>query len=152
MSSCSNAPILLVDDDHDDADLTLLALKLNDIHNEVIIARDGREALEILLQNNIPNKPFIPALVLLDINMPGMDGMEMLEQLRNNEVTRLLPVVMLTTSTSPDDIKKSYNLGANSYITKPSDFDQFSKIIGGIGKYWLNLNVVTSPAAEQISI
>jgi CheY-like chemotaxis protein len=148
MSRYSNSPILLVDDDRDDVDLTLLALKLNDIKNEVIIARDGREAIELLQGSTDTGSSRTPALVLMDINMPGMDGLETLKVLRDSDSTRFLPVVMLTTSTNPDDVSKSYTLGANSFINKPADFEKFSKVIGEIGKYWLDVNIVTRFKAE----
>jgi two-component system, response regulator len=152
MSYNSSLPILLVDDDRDDVDITMLALKQNNIHNEVVVAKDGHQAIELLLNSDEQDGSLSPALILLDINMPGMDGMETLALLRNNNATRSLPVVMLTTSNNPDDVNKSYALGANSFINKPADFDQFCRIIGDIGKYWLAVNVVSTPQQEYVNL
>jgi two-component system, response regulator len=135
--------ILLVEDNPDDQALALRALKKNNIKNEIITARDGVEALEFLFGtgphagrnlNNMPN------VVLLDLKLPKVDGLEVLRSVRANELTRLLPVVLLTSSTEEQDRIKGYGLGANSYIRKPVDFTQFVEAVRQLGLYWLVLN------------
>lgn len=129
-------PILLVEDNPDDEALTLRALKKNNISNEVVIARDGEEALNHLRGNGNG----LPALVLLDLKLPKVDGMEVLRHIRAESRTRLLPVVVLTTSKEEQDLINSYQLGANSYIRKPVNFAQFIEAVGQLGLYWLVLN------------
>lgn len=136
--------ILLVEDNPDDIMLTQRALKRANILNEVAIARDGIEALEYLrCQGNFAelNGKSLPVVVLLDLNMPRMDGQEFLREIRNDESLKLLPIVVLTSSREEQDVIESYNLGANSYIQKPVDFDQFVNAIRTLGLYWLVLNV-----------
>ena len=147
----SEKKILLVEDNPDDELLTLLAIKDNNIVNEVIIAHDGKEALDYLFGTG----PYInrdlskmPQVVLLDLKLPKVDGLEVLQQIRTNPLTQLLPVVILTSSKEEADIIKSYELGANSYIRKPVDFEQFSESIKQLGLYWLVLNEL---AAHKIS-
>jgi two-component system response regulator len=135
--------ILLVEDNPDDELLTLMAFNENKITNEVIIARDGEEALDYLFgtgryQNRDLN--IQPQVVLLDLKLPKIDGLEVLKAIRSNPITKLLPVVILTSSKEEIDILKSYQLGANSYIRKPVDFEQFSEAIKQLGLYWLVLN------------
>jgi len=135
--------ILLVEDNPDDELLTLMAFKDNNITNEVIIARDGEEALDYLFgigkyKNRDVN--IQPQVVLLDLKLPKVDGLEVLKTIRSNPNTKLLPVVILTSSKEEVDILKSYQLGANSYIRKPVDFEQFSEAIKQLGLYWLVLN------------
>ncbi len=135
--------ILLVEDNPDDVMLTMRAFNKNNIGNDVVIAHDGAEALELLL----PAGPSaadagLPAVVLLDLNLPKVSGLEVLKRLRADERTRLLPVVVLTTSGEEQDIVSSYELGANSYIRKPVDFDKFTHAVGQLGLYWLALNVL----------
>lgn len=129
--------ILLVEDNLDDVELTLRVLRANHIANKVDVARDGAEALEILKATDIP----LPSLVLLDLNLPKLNGLEVLRWIRTQERTRTLPVVILTTSREEEDITAGYGLGANSYVRKPVDFDDFSEAIRQVGLYWLILNV-----------
>ncbi len=135
--------ILLVEDNADDEALTLRALKKNKILNEVIVARDGVEALDYLFgtgQYGGRDTTKQPELILLDLKLPKIDGLEVLKRLRANERTALQPVVVLTTSSEDQDMLASYEFGANSYIRKPVDFNQFTKAIGHLGLYWLVLN------------
>ncbi|MFP4394806.1 MAG: response regulator [Anaerolineales bacterium] len=134
--------ILLVEDNPDDELLTLRALKKSKIANKVIITRDGAEALDYLFATGdyANRKPEMPELILLDLHLPKLDGLEVLRRLRSEERTKLLPVVVLTTSDQERDIAQSYNLGANSYIRKPVDFRQFTQAVQQLGLYWLVLN------------
>lgn len=134
--------ILLVEDNPDDIALTLRALHKNNIRNEVVVARDGAEALNQLFENpSAPNhKALKPQLILLDLKLPKVDGLEVLRRLRADESTRLLPVVILTSSKEEQDIVTGYSLGANSYIRKPVDFVQFTEAVRQLGIYWLLLN------------
>ncbi|MHB1183795.1 MAG: response regulator [Desulfobulbia bacterium] len=135
--------ILLVEDNPDDEALTLRALKKNNILNEVVVARDGVEALDFLFGAGAHagrDLARMPEVILLDINLPRINGLEVLEKIRANERTKLLPVVILTTSNEERDKLKSYTLGANSFIRKPVDFLQFSEAIRQLGLYWLVLN------------
>jgi two-component system response regulator len=129
-------PIVLVEDNEDDVDLTLRALRRNHISNEVRIARDGVEALELLLGEDA----VVPALVLLDLKLPKVHGLEVLERLRADDRTRLRPIVILTSSREDEDLIRGYTLGANSYIRKPVEFDRFSEAVREVGLYWLLLN------------
>ena len=131
--------ILLVEDNPDDVELTLRALKGSNVANRVTVAQDGVEALDYLL---IPGKlPRLPELVLLDLKLPRLDGLEVLRRLRADERTRLLPVVVLTSSTEEEDMVKSYSLGANSYVRKPVNFAEFADAVRNLGLYWLVLNL-----------
>ena len=135
--------ILLVEDNPDDEMLTLRAFKKNNIANEVIIARDGAEALEYLFGTGQYEKrdlSIMPAVILLDLKLPKVDGLEVLRRLRANDRTRRLPVVIVTSSKEERDIVSSYDMGANSYIHKPVDFDRFIQAVGQLGLYWLLLN------------
>lgn len=134
--------ILLVEDNPDDVTLTLRALRKSRIANEVVVARDGVEALEYLecRGNYASRSPVMPQIILMDLKMPRMDGLEFLQRLRSDESTRLLPVVVLTTSNEDRDRIESYRLGANSYVRKPVDFDQFVDAVQKLGLYWLVLN------------
>lgn len=128
-------PILLVEDNPDDERLTLRAFKRSNMTNPVWIARDGAEAIQVL-SAAAP----LPSLILLDVKLPKMDGLEVLKYIRAQEHTRLLPVVMLTSSSEEQDIIESYQLGANSYVRKPVDFDQFMDAVSQVGLYWLLVN------------
>lgn len=135
--------ILLVEDNPDDELLTILAFKDNKITNEVIVTRDGQEALEYLFgtgKYQDRDLDIQPQVVLLDLKLPKVDGLEVLKAIRSNPITKLLPVVILTSSKEEVDILNSYQLGANSYIRKPVDFEQFSEAIRQLGLYWLVLN------------
>jgi len=135
--------ILLVEDNPDDVKLTQRALKKSNILNELIVVQDGVEALDYLFgtgQFAGRDRRCLPQVVLLDLKMPKMDGLEVLQRLRADELTRLLPVVVLTTSTEDRDRVESYKLGANSYIRKPVDFQQFTEAVQQLGLYWLVLN------------
>jgi len=142
----SDKIILLVEDNPDDEALTLRALKKNNILNQVIVARDGEEALDYLFCNGKyadrdPSK--VPQVVLLDLQLPKINGLEVLKRLRGDDRTRLLPIVILTTSNEERDIISSYESGANSYIRKPVDFNQFMEAVRQLGLYWLVLNEVS---------
>lgn len=135
--------ILLIEDNPDDQALTLRALKKNNILNEVMVASDGAEALDYLFcrgahANRDPRA--LPSLTLLDLKLPKVDGLEVLKQLRANQITQLLPVVILTSSKEEQDLISGYRLGANSYIRKPVDFNQFIDAVRQLGLYWLVLN------------
>jgi two-component system, response regulator len=138
-----NKTILLVEDNPDDEVLTLRALRKNNILNEVMVTRDGQEALDYLFCEGAfaaraPDD--VPTVVLLDLKLPKLDGLEVLQRLRADPRTRLQPVVILTSSKEEQDIVTGYRLGANSYIRKPVDFDQFVEAVRQLGLYWLMLN------------
>ncbi len=136
-------PILLVEDNQDDEALTLRALKKNNIVNDVVVARDGVEALDYLFGTGAHSGRdlgVMPQLVLLDLNLPRIGGLDVLRRLRADERTKLLAVVVLTSSKEDEDLIRSYSLGANSYVRKPVDFAQFSEAVKMLGLYWLLLN------------
>ncbi len=128
--------IALVEDNADDEALTMRALKKHSIANEIVVLRDGVEALEYLLA---PDRP-LPQLVLLDLNLPRINGLEVLQRLREEPRTKLLPIVILTSSNEERDLIEGYRLGVNSYVRKPVDFVQFSDAVRQLGLYWLVLN------------
>jgi CheY-like chemotaxis protein len=135
--------ILLVEDNPDDVELAIRALKKNNILNRMIVAKDGVEALDYLFGTGMyvgRNVKDLPVVILLDLKLPRIDGMEVLKRVRQNELTRLLPVVILTSSAEEKDLVNGYNLGANSYIRKPVDFVQFTEAIKCLGLYWLIWN------------
>ena len=141
--------ILLVEDNPDDAELTLLALQENGVLNEVVWVKDGVEAVDYLFRSGAyatrdPN--VLPQLVLLDLKMPRMDGIEVLRRIRSEPSTRLLPVVILTTSAEDSDRLNGYLHGANSYIRKPVDFEQFARAVKQLKLYWLVLNESPPPS------
>ncbi|MBX3017204.1 MAG: response regulator [Bdellovibrionaceae bacterium] len=138
-------PILLVEDNEQDELLTLRALRKNNVANDVHVARDGAEALAYLGlavggADLSETPPALPQIVLLDLKLPKIDGLEVLKEIRTNPRTQVLPVVILTTSKEERDIAKGYALGANSYVRKPVDFDTFIEAIRQLGLYWLILN------------
>ena len=135
----TNNVILLVEDNADDEALAVRALKKNNITNEIVVARDGIEALDLLFGSN-GNTPLRPTFVLMDLKLPRLDGIETLERIRACEQTRNLPVVMLTTSDEDRDVIRSYKSGVNSYVRKPIDFSEFMNVTAQLGMYWLVLN------------
>ena len=140
--------ILLVEDNPDDEALTLHALENNKIGNKVFVARNGQEALDYVFCTGSHagrDAEDLPAVVLLDLKLPKIDGLEVLRRIRADDRTRLLPVVLLTSSNEEEDRLKGYSLGANSYVRKPVDFDAFMHAAGQLGMYWLLLN---QPAKE----
>ncbi len=135
--------ILLVEDNPDDVKLTLRAFEKNNISNELVVVRDGAEALAYLFaEGEYADRELkdLPGLVLLDLNLPKIDGHEVLRRIRADERTKFLPVVILTTSTEESDLVQSYTNGCNSYVQKPVDFQQFSDAIRQLGLYWVVLN------------
>jgi two-component system, response regulator len=135
--------ILLVEDSDDDAELTLRALRRNKVANEVVRLADGVEALEYLEANGRfegRNRADVPDLVLLDIKLPRVNGLEVLRTMRADEANGAIPVVVLSSSVEQRDLENAYALGANSYVQKPVDFDRFVDAVGQIGSYWLRLN------------
>ena len=144
----SERPILLVEDNPDDEALTLRAFHKNRIANEVVVARDGVEALDYLFGTGHyagRDLSVAPAVILLDLKLPRVDGLEVLRRVRADARTNLLPVVILTTSREQQDIYEAYQLGANSYIRKPVDFEKFIYAVGQLGLYWLVLNEPVDP-------
>ncbi|MBI4755269.1 MAG: response regulator [Betaproteobacteria bacterium] len=139
----TDRPILLVEDNADDEALTLRAFSKNNVANSVVVARDGVEALDYLFGTGVHagrDTQIMPAVVLLDLKLPRIDGLEVLRRIRADRRTALLPVVILTTSKEQQDIYEAYSLGANSYIRKPVDFERFIFAVGQLGLYWLSLN------------
>jgi CheY-like chemotaxis protein len=138
-----NKPILLVEDNPDDEALTLRALKKNHIGNHIIVAHDGVEAIDYLHGTGAHHGRDVaiqPAVILLDLKLPRIDGLEVLKRIRGNPLTAMLPVVVLTSSREDQDLVRSYSLGANSYVRKPVDFNQFVEAVRQLGLYWLVLN------------
>jgi len=139
----SELEILLVEDNMNDAELTIRALRKNNIANHIIHLKDGAIAIDFLFGNgeyegrNINKKPKV---ILLDLKMPKVGGIEVLEKIKSNELTKKIPVVMLTSSKEHPDVEKAYLLGANSYIVKPVDFESFRKTVNDLGIYWMMLN------------
>ena len=136
-------PILLVEDNPSDEELTILALQDARVANEVIVVRDGQEALDFLFcegQYAARTKETEPSVILLDIKLPKVDGLEVLRRIRTEDSTRLTPVVLLTSSKEEQDIINGYGLGANSYVRKPVDFEQFADAVHQLSLYWLVLN------------
>jgi two-component system response regulator len=144
--------ILLVEDNPDDEALTIRALQKNKIANRVEVARDGSQALDYLFGKGTHagrDVSLLPQVVLLDLKLPKVDGLEVLRRIRSDERTRLLPVVVLTSSKEEQDLISSYANGANSYIRKPVDFVQFTQAVGQLGMYWLVLNEAAPPARGE---
>ena len=135
--------ILLVEDNADDELLTLRALKKNNIRNEVVVARDGNQALDYLFGTGLHSGrdlSVMPQIILLDLKLPKMDGFEVLNRVRASEMTKFLPVVILTTSNEDQDRIRGYDLGANSFVRKPVEFEKFIEAVRQLGLYWLILN------------
>ncbi len=142
--------ILLVEDNPDDVALTLRALKSHNITNDVIVARDGVQALEYLFGKDGGSGPEeLPAVVLLDLKLPRVNGLEVLQRVRADERTKLLPVVILTSSDEERDVVDGYSLGANSYVRKPVDFVEFTQAAKQLGLYWLLMNRVPVPPRKR---
>ena len=135
--------ILLVEDNADDVELTRIAFEESNLANRLVVASDGAEALDYLFARGAHadrDPTQLPSIVLLDLNLPKVDGREVLQAIRGNELTRSVPVVVLTTSVEPFDVEASYALGVNSYIQKPVDFEHFVWAVQQVGLYWLVLN------------
>lgn len=140
--------ILLIEDNINDAELSLYALRKYKIATRVYHAHDGADALEYIFgsKNNLKGAPAkTPKLILLDLKLPKVNGQEVLRKLKSNDLARTIPVVILTSSREEKDIIDSYNLGVNSYIVKPIDFDEFTEAVRDVGLYWLSLNQVSAP-------
>ncbi len=135
MTTAGEIEVLLVEDNASDIELTLRALQKRNLANRVVVARDGVEALELL------GRPApLPKVVLLDLKLPKLNGLEVLRRLKSNERTKRIPVVVLTSSHEEPDVEESYRLGVNSYIVKPVDFESFASAVAEVGLYWLLLN------------
>jgi two-component system, response regulator len=136
------AEILLVEDDNTDAELTLRALQKNNLANKVVWVKDGAEALDFLFQTGVyaERRSEMPKLVLLDLKLPKVDGIEVLKRIKSDAKTRTIPVVMVTSSAEERDLVESYHLGVNSYLVKPVDFKQFIDVVSQAGLYWAVLN------------
>src|SRR2546428_8917762 len=140
MTGPSEVEILLVEDNPSDVELTLRALKARNLANQVFVARDGAEALEFFFgEQGHPLRDFgvTPRVILLDLKLPKVDGLEVLRRLKGDERTRALPAVVLTSSKEEPDITAAYRLGRNSYIVKPVDFEAFARAVSEVGRYWL---------------
>lgn len=140
-----NKIVLLVEDNPDDEALTVRALRKNHLSNEIIVARDGQEALDFMFgQGTYADRDtsVLPQVILLDLKLPKVDGLQVLEQLRANPKTRHVPIVILTSSSQEQDMIRGYDLGANSFVRKPVDFEQFLEAARQLGLYWLVLNEV----------
>ena len=138
--------ILLVEDNRDDEELTRMALEQSNIANELVVAHDGVEALDYLFGTGAyagAKPPDLPAVILLDLKLPRIDGLEVLQRIRKEERTRRVPVVVLTSSKEEQDVLDRYGFGANSYIRKPVEFDKFFEATRQLGMYWLVLNEIT---------
>lgn len=135
--------ILLVEDNPTDAELAMRALKKNNLANKLVWVKDGAEALDFIFSTGAysdRNKHDGPKVILLDLRLPKVDGMEVLRRIKNDEHARTIPVVVLTSSKEDRDVAESYRLGVNSYISKPVEFDEFAKVVSELGMYWLLVN------------
>lgn len=144
--------ILLIEDNKDDQDLTIRALQKGNIKNKIVIVQDGEEALEYLFgtgRYHERDTTVLPQIVLLDLKLPKVSGLEVLKQIRENEITKILPVTILTSSKEDTDLREGYHLGVNSYICKPVDIDQFIHAVQQVGFYWLALN--ETPVFKKIT-
>jgi len=144
--------ILLVEDNENDIELTLHALRAENLGNQIHVARDGEEALEFLAKSESDlagGTGVLPKLILLDLKLPKVDGLQVLRQVKSNPATRIIPVVVLTSSKEDEDMVSSYRLGVNSYLQKPVNFEQFRKMVKQLGLYWLLVNQLPSPSGLQ---
>jgi len=147
-----NKTILLVEDNPQDEELTIRALRKSNIMNTVVVKRDGQEALDYFFDDNgheNRNLDAMPAVVLLDLKLPKLDGLQVLSALRSNPLTAHVPVVILTSSKEERDVAEGYRIGANSYICKPVDFEKFAEAIGRLGMYWVLLNEAPRAHSER---
>ena len=148
--NASEAAILLVEDNPDDVELTLHALRQENLANSIVVARDGEEALDFLFcRGTYSNRSFDspPKVILLDLKLPKVDGMEVLREIKKDPRTQAIPVVILTASREEQDLVNGYHLGANGYIQKPVDFDLFRQAVKQLGLYWLVVNAPPPPSA-----
>jgi two-component system, response regulator len=148
MSEEHPRPVLLVEDNADDAELTIRGLERANLQNQVDVARDGQEALDYLFGTGEQVPKRVPSVVLLDVKLPRIDGLEVLNRIRAEERTRLVPVVILTSSREDGDLTNAYRLGANGYVIKPIQFDEFFAAIKHLGLYWLTINQ-SAPSADD---
>jgi CheY-like chemotaxis protein len=140
VTAASQRPILVVEDNADDMELALRALREQQLHHDIAVARDGVEASEFLFGSGEQDVRPLPVVVLLDLNLPKVSGFEVLRRIRAHDRTKLLPVVVLTSSREEEDIMSSYSLGANSYVRKPVDYAAFRSAVRALGDYWLAIN------------
>ena len=135
---------MIVEDDPNDAELIMRVLKKHNLANKVVLLKDGAEALDFLLTKGKFSTPgeLAPRVVFLDLKLPKVNGIELLRRLRMDERTRMIPAVILTSSTEARDLKNAYDLGASSFVTKPINFDDFARVVAQLGQYWLVLNKV----------
>lgn len=142
-NSEGNSSILLVEDNHQDELLTIRALKKHNIHNNIDVVRDGEEALDYMFgrgKYSSRNTKQLPQLILLDLKLPKIDGLQVLREIRSHKETALLPIVVLTTSKEDSDLVAAYQLGTNAYVRKPVDFNEFSDAVRNLGLFWLIIN------------
>lgn len=143
MHNPDTVELLLIEDNPNDAELTLRALKKRNLTNSLFVAEDGAEALDFVYARGKYSQrdaTHLPKVILLDLKLPKVSGLEVLKTIKNNPQTRTIPVIIVTSSAEDPDIKAAYDLGANSYVVKPVDFDQFSEAMSNLGFYWLLLN------------
>jgi len=143
MSDHAEFDIIIVEDDPNDAELITRALRKHNLANKLVLLKDGAEALDFLLGQGSPADKYEdgnPKVILLDLKLPKVNGIEVLRKIKSNERTRKIPVVILTSSREDRDLKDAYDLGVNSYVTKPIQFDEFAKVVADLGMYWLLLN------------
>ncbi|MCL4474188.1 MAG: response regulator [Actinobacteria bacterium] len=146
MIEVNEIDVLLVEDNHNDAELALRSLKKHNLANNVLWVKDGAEALDYVFGNGsdaVPHKNDSPKLILLDLKLPKVNGKEVLQKLKTDQQASSIPVVVMTSSNDDRDIEECYRLGANSYVTKPVEFEKFAKVVAELGFYWLLLNEVS---------